>query len=556
MSKGVVADNLLSIIRQSIDEWDPRFSPRKPGPERERLSLLDVGKEVTNPNPAPIVKLSDFEGRDFITTMSDRTDAGSRIVDINGVELERPVIQHGGQDYMFNNPGKVWASDKTPVNDIMANARLIAKNADGQNPLFIPWRMAPTGGDFSTSTGEVMLAYAQANMTKAQKAELDKSLREFKTVGSMKKGKKVNAGKSIENWPGIDDPSVPELWRKTPDAVRKEIIDKVMDKQFRNNGGLSIAEARLANVDPRQANARDSGIQNIGEVYADQPVVKNNDHPSYNTAVPGQGIGTLDQDIGIFELLPEIVEQRGIPDPLNPRVSPARDTRSLEMGAKTGTITPEILEALQKRGVDVGNIDPKLLATMGLASTAAVGGSLLMPSDAEGAEGPTMGWREWPKQEEPVPTSPAERGFRPWSDYETEPTYWDRVTDPSTYAKALAPYVKGASWLADTPVGRHVGGQLSEVMDDYDSFGGVTRGLGRGAYGLLSGESPSQALDAGVRVFNQTPTESGEAVRQWASDRGLHDDDAEALGVFAEFLTNPLDYAGLGILGKTAKGAM
>jgi hypothetical protein len=555
MSKAVAADNLLNIIRQSIDEWDPRFSPRKPAPERERLSLLDVGKEVTNPNPAPIVKLSDFEGRDFITTMSDRTDAGSRIVDINGVPLDRPVTQWGGQDYMFNNPGKVWASDETPVNDIMAQAKILAENADGQNPLFIPWRMTPTGGDYSTSTGEVILAYAHANMNKAQKEAFDKAMREFKTVGSMKDGKKVNAGRSIDSWPGIDDPSAPEVWRNTPDVVRKEIMDKVMDKQFRNNGGLSIAEARLANVDPRQANARDSGIQNIGEVYADQPVVKNNDHPSYNTAVPGQGIGTVDQDIGIFELLPEIVDARGIPDPLNPRVSPARDTRSLEMGAKTGKIEPEILEALQKRGVDVGNIDPKLLATMGLASTAAVGGSLLMPSDAEAAT-PSMGWREWPTQDQPIPTSPEERGFRPWSDYEPEPTYWDRVTSPETYADALAPYARGINSLIQTPVGQYIGDRVSDVMEDYDSVGGGVRGLGRGAYGLLSGESPSQALDAGIRVSNQTPAESGEAVRKWASDKGLHEDDAEALGFFTEWLTNPLDYAGMGLFGKTVKGAM
>ena len=365
----------LRYILKQIEEWDDRFSPRKPGPEKERLSQLEVGKEVTNDTPAPVVKLSDFEGRDFITSMSDRTDAGGRIVDINGVPLERPVVQHGGQDYMFNNPGKVWASDETPVEEIM-------QLANGENPLFIPWRMSPTGGDYSTSTGETMLAFAHANMTKAQKAELDKAIRDYQTVGFMRDGKRRGAGRSIENWEGIDDPSAPEVWRNTPDQVRKEIMDKVLDKQFRNNGGLSIAEARLANVDPRQATARDGGLLNIGEIYGDQPIVRNNDHPSYNTAVPGRGIGQLDQDIGIFELLPDIVEQRGIPDPLNPRVSPARDTRSLEVGAKTGTITPEVLEALQKRGVDVGNIDPKLLATMGITSAAAAGG-LLMSGDAE-----------------------------------------------------------------------------------------------------------------------------------------------------------------------------
>jgi hypothetical protein len=44
----------------------------------------------------------------------------------------------------------------------------------------------------------------------------------------------------------------------------------------------------------------------------------------------------------------------------------------------TGTITPEILQKLSDRGVDVGNIDPALLATLGLTSAGAAGGSLLL----------------------------------------------------------------------------------------------------------------------------------------------------------------------------------
>ena len=63
------------------------------------------------------------------------------------------------------------------------------------------------------------------------------------------------------------------------------------------------------------------------------------------------------------------MKERGIPDPLNPR---ATDLRALQMKPYKGTITPEALEALQKRGVDVGNIDPKLLGAMGLTSAAAI----------------------------------------------------------------------------------------------------------------------------------------------------------------------------------------
>ena len=69
-------------------------------------------------------------------------------------------------------------------------------------------------------------------------------------------------------------------------------------------------------------------------------------------------------------------------DALNPSPS---DLRALQMKPYKGTITPEVLEALQKRGVDVGNIDPKLLATMGVGSAALT--AALASQDAEAGAG-------------------------------------------------------------------------------------------------------------------------------------------------------------------------
>ena len=187
-------------------------------------------------------------------------------------------------------------------------------------------------------------------------------------------------------------------------------------------------------------------------------------------------------------------------------------------------------------------------AGAGAAATAATGA-------ATAGESPALGWGEWPTQDQPIPTSPAERGFAPWSDYEPQPSYLDRVTDPATYANALRPYAQGLSNLAQSPVGQYIGQRGSELMEEYDSAGGFARGVGRGVYGLLSGESPSQAYGAGVGVSNMSAEESGQAVQQWATDRGWHPDDAAAAGTATEWLTNPLDYMGLGLFGKAAKVA-
>jgi len=279
-----------------------------------------------NPNAAnaPQVSLVDFEGKPFITSMADRTAAGGNLVGIDNVTFNRPVGLFGGQDYMFNNPGKAWASAKQPVNQLMQTANEI-KAATGQNPIYLPWRMAPTGGDFSTMTGETMLAYADSAMGKTQKKSLDRAIK-----------------KMIPGWTGVSDPASVEQFRNAPDRVRKA-IKGIMDVNFRDTGGLNIGGARLAVSDPAQIAAQEGGLQNVGEIFANQPILSQSNNPSYKFAVPGRGLGTLTEDRNIFELLPDVVKARGMTGPTTPR---ATDLRALQMKPYSGVITNQLLKSL------------------------------------------------------------------------------------------------------------------------------------------------------------------------------------------------------------------
>lgn len=178
-------------------------------------------------------------------------------------------------------------------------------------------------------------------------------------------------------------------------------------------------------------------------------------------------------------------------DEWDPRFSPR----------KTGTITPEILEALQKRGVDVGNIDPKLLATMGLASTAAVGGSLLMPSDAEGSE-PTMGWREWPTAKP--------RGRK------------DTASDMMIGNPAAA---MGGSW-----------GGLDSLLTVLDSPLKAMQGGARLAGGLLAGEGWDDATDAAGGVIKKDTGEVQKDFADWVSKKTGNSELDSLFRVYAEWL--------------------
>ena len=308
--------------RSGFGSFDPRYDPRIL--EQARMQALTRDIQV-NPNAksGPTVSLADFEGRPFITSMADRTAAGGKLLGVENVQFNRPVEFLGGQDFMFNNPGLVWSSGNTPAKALMKYANEV-KSATGQNPIYMPYRMAPTGGDFAQFTGETMLAYADSAMGKTQKRLLDKSIKKF-----------------IPDWAGVSDPTSVAQFRDAPDAKRKA-IKAMMDRDFRNEGGLNIGSARLAVSDPAQIAAQEGGVQNVGEIFAGNALQRST-HPAYPGGVPGQGIGTLAEDLNIFELLPDVVKARGIPDPKNPRPS---DLRAMQMKPYSGVITNELLKRL------------------------------------------------------------------------------------------------------------------------------------------------------------------------------------------------------------------
>jgi hypothetical protein len=315
---GAMAQGTQSQAIRNIGQmgFDPRFDKRK----KEQGKLAQLVTDVDEPQvQVPKVSLVDFEGRPFITSMSDRTGVGL-LKSINDVELNRPVNMQGGQDFMFNNP-MAWASAKAPSKKLLKEAQII-REATGQNPLYLPYRMAPSGGDFSGMTGESMLSFADTNMTKGTKKKLDRQIKEI-----------------IPDWLGVSNPASVAQFRGVSDSKRKK-LKKMMDVQFRDEGGLSIGQARLAVADPRQLTAQEGGLMNVGEIFADQPLITQSGHPDYPFGVPGQGLGLLMEDVNVFQMLPNVVQARGIPDPMNPRAS---DLRALQMKPYAGVITEGLL---------------------------------------------------------------------------------------------------------------------------------------------------------------------------------------------------------------------
>jgi hypothetical protein len=301
--------------------YDQRFDPRIKEQPRIKETTTTVDETVNLDVPA--IPLTQFEGYPFITSMSDRTAAGGLLTSINDVALKRPVRLGGGQDFMFENPF-VWASAKGPVKQIMNQAQVL-REVTGKDPLYMPWRMAPTGGDFATMTGETMLSYAESALPKSIKKQMDKEIK-----------------KIVPDWKGIDSPESIKQYQSFSDANRKK-IKQTLDVEFRDVGGLNIGQARLAVSDPKQLGGFDAQIMNIGRIFADKPMIEASGHASYPKGVPGEGLGRVDKDINIFQLLPKVVEERGIPSATSPRQT---DIRALQMKPYAGILDEETLRLL------------------------------------------------------------------------------------------------------------------------------------------------------------------------------------------------------------------
>lgn len=307
--------------QRGVIGYDERFDPRVK--ERARLEALTPVVQPRQMASAPKLSLADLEGMPFITSMSDRTAAGGLLTGINDVQLARPVNLRGGQDFMFDTPGFVWASGRAPVKQITELAEGV-RDVTGKDPLFLPWRMAPSGGDFAAMTGETMLSYAASSLNKRDTQRLDRMIKGY-----------------IPEWKGVKDDGSVLQFREASDQARRG-IKNMMDVAFRERGGLGIGEARLAVADPKQYAGSDGQIMNVGRIAAGKAPLASG-HPSYPLGIPGEGIGAIAEDINIFQLLPNVAKARGLENASAPR---ATDLRALQMKPYAGIIDAQLLKAL------------------------------------------------------------------------------------------------------------------------------------------------------------------------------------------------------------------
>jgi hypothetical protein len=314
-------------VRPADVATDPRIEKRKGELGKIANLELEVSPRVTD--PAPEVSIFDYEGHPYITSMSDLAAAGDDLLSVNGVKFHTPFSRRGGQGYMFDNPGSVWASERKPAETHVDLANRL-QQMTGKDVLFMPWTMGPNAVKFSHMPRGIQYSYADAALGGADRNALAADIKSI-----------------LPDWRGFEDPDSAERFMTVTGNARGA-LNNLMDK-YRNRGGLGEGEAVYAATDLDQMNTPLTTLRNVGIIdpkYGASP----SSHASYNFSVPGRGEGVLKEDIGALGLSPDVMAVLGYKTPFDFPVGVQPGTKSplraMQMKPQGGVLDYNVLRFL------------------------------------------------------------------------------------------------------------------------------------------------------------------------------------------------------------------
>ena len=325
---------------------DPRFRKRKSktDTDQKQINALTTETEADTNIAIPEVSITDLEGRGIISSMADRTMGGKIVTHVNGIELKHPVITRGGDQYMTMGEnvkaGNIWASDTSPVSGIINRADEL-KKITGETPILAPFKMAPSSGDYSHQTLEMMLAYNDTVLPRSVKSEMNKALKEIDPT-----------------FVGLNSPKF-QAWLnsggKGSGNIRKQML-QMLDRDFRTKGGLSLPEARVSVTDVNQlSGVDDASLRYLGTVEGGRSPYSN--HPTYAEAIKGEPVGVLkEKNLSLLDLLDESDLNRGLTNTKawsgvdRKNIDPT-DMYLLRTSPKSGVITEKKLRELESKGL-------------------------------------------------------------------------------------------------------------------------------------------------------------------------------------------------------------
>jgi len=322
-------------------------------PDKILEDWMRPNQVVVDPIEYPVVNLSDFEGRGYLLGESDRAIANRRLEGIGNKALSSPIDLNTGSNFMFHND-QVWSSGKSVVSRMMNQAKAL-KEQTGKNPIMLPRLLGPQGVDFDKNLMTAMLRWNVVNAPKSTLKQQDVILKDV-----------------IPGWRGATDPQSMEAFYNLPADTRKATQIK-LDK-LKNEGGLSIGNARVALTNPDYIDVPNNTLPAIAEIDVGKGMAPNGSL-NYPFGVYGEGKGILSGE-------PLTARQLTSPEGIffkndGTRLADRHADYWIKQANPSGILDRAKLNALSDAGVKF-----KSAAIPGIA-TALVGASSLYSSDSD-----------------------------------------------------------------------------------------------------------------------------------------------------------------------------
>ena len=369
-----------SAVKSAMTKYDKAMRDNKAFRFREKLRAdvenqtqsIDIGKRN-------ILDVADLVGKVGVPVAGDTSVTGKILETIGGLNLDSPVGVEGGSNFglRYKPRGFGWASMQDAAKKKQNNFQLAADET-GMQPVGIFNAMGRDSVAFSTPPAETMLQQALAlPIKKSDIKAFDDELKKLRP-----------------NWVGLNHPGAMDQImgrgaypQKGAGKLRSAFVEE-MSKARHRDVGFPIKEDVYSEI--LQPEIADLPIGSSGfSMFDAQPeasLISGSPHQSYDTVIPGNYIGGLDQSVPARVMFPKTFAD------LDQRTNKAGEL--FTESQKTGSLVmnPKLYEVFDDQWADSvykyqqeqakkqrGAANPAALA-----ATAATGAGLLGAGQVEG----------------------------------------------------------------------------------------------------------------------------------------------------------------------------
>ena len=362
-----------SAVKSAMTKYDKAMRDNQAFRFREKIRAdVETQTQSIDIGERNILDIADLVGKVGVPVAGDTSITGKVLQTIGGQNLDIPVGVEGGSNFglRYADQGFGWASMADAAKKKQKNFALAADET-GMQPVGIFNSMGREAVNFSTPPAETMLQQARALPIKKSDIRLfDVELR-----------------KSRPDWVGLNHPGAMDQImgrgnypQKGAGKLRSSLVSE-MSKARHRDVGFPIKEDVHSEI--LQPEIADLPIGSSGfSMFDAQPgesVFGGSPHQSYDTIIPGNYIGGLDQSLPARVMFPKTFAD------LDQRTNKAGEpfTESQKNGSLV--MNPKLYEVFDDQWADsvykyqqsAGNKQKGAASPAALAATAATGAGLL-----------------------------------------------------------------------------------------------------------------------------------------------------------------------------------